>query len=274
MVQNPNPLTVYTALFNINRESVDGRTLSQYKLWLAETVKLFPKIIIFHDGSIKRTDLPGNTCKLVKIEKSNLPFFRLAKPLQKLLKVYHPQAKNDITFLLPTYSLVQYSKFSLAINAIEISKAKSLLWVDAGISRFIKHVSQDRLERNSIQLLKKNYLMALEIDLKNNFNLKSRLKNSEIGSSKRVVSGTSFWINALYVESLNIKICEMAHLWLNEGIWDNEQVMLRRLELWKDERIFLFDQGLAKTGQVANKLSNSNFNKLELLSSLFNKMVK
>ena len=92
------------------------------------------------------------------------------------------------------------------------------------------------------------------------------LVQAPIGSCKRIFSGTSFWINNAFTDQLNDLMLNTVQEWISEGIWDNEQVALRYLELWKTYKIFLIHQGQKKTGQVANKLGNYKFQHLNAVN--------
>ena len=63
-----------TALFDINREVTDGRTIRDYKLWLRNTVKNFPNTLIFHDGVCD--DLESDFRNLIRINPNELWIFK------------------------------------------------------------------------------------------------------------------------------------------------------------------------------------------------------
>ena len=241
-----------TALFDINRESIDGRSIDQYLNWLSKTLELFPTTIVFHDGSCDNFVFDKGI--FVKIEKNSLWIFKLSKKISEILKEFDPVAKADITFLNPLYSMVQFSKFELLVLAKNLSPAESYLWIDAGISRFLKEGSHSSILNNNVEkLLRRGYRFTFEIDLKNNLNFfKLKIRKSEVGTSRRVISGTSFWIK----EDSVITIWEMIQMnlviWLNENKWDNEQVMLRKI-VEDLESVNFIVQWNAWTGSVARK---------------------
>ena len=129
---------VYTALYDIAREKIDGRKFEDYKEWLKQTISIFPGIYIFHDGNL--SEFNKLDCKLLKVKFSDLEIFSKLHSVTDILDTFKPEATSDITFKTPLYSLVQYSKFELANHLKGVANFDSVLWVDAGISRFISSV--------------------------------------------------------------------------------------------------------------------------------------
>lgn len=249
---------VYTSLFDIGRDRVDGRSLQNYQNWLFETIRLFPQIIIFHDGSCDGLVEKGS--QLVRVEKSRLEFFEFLPYVSELTNYFSPKSPNDITFRLPEYSLVQFSKFELALKSLEISGAESVMWVDAGISRFLNSSNSLLLNQNATKLIREGYSFAFEINLRKNLDFK-RLKISSPlpGSCGRVISGTSFWIHEGAAQKLVCDVKQLLKRWKSDLIWDNEQVALRTLyesPLKLNSSHFVL-QKQDQTGSVARRLSNS-----------------
>ncbi len=189
---------VYTALFDIDRGNSDGRDIAVYKSWLKQTAALFESIVIFHDGCLDNFSIENS--HKIRVNPSKLYMFSYENYVQGVIEKGNVVSKNDITFKNAKYSLVQYAKFELAIEAMEIAEAKSALWVDAGISRFIKNFSSDdRIQRSAYALLQGAYAMRLEVDLRKNVRFPSlTLASSPVGTCKRVISGSSFWISHNY----------------------------------------------------------------------------
>lgn len=219
----------YTALFELGRESVDGRSIAEYKVWLSKTCKLFPGIIVFHDGCLDSFEHPDG--HLVRLELESLRTFGLLPRLSAVLENFTPKAAADITFRLPEYGLVQLAKFELAEKVFEMTNADSVLWVDAGISRFIPvPLNINNLQDFSMFLLKSRYDYFFEIDTRRNWNpLKIKLNRPGVGTSRRIVAGGSFWIRSHNIHSISLSAFNYAKSWVEAGIWDNEQILLRYL---------------------------------------------
>jgi len=263
------PCQAYTGLFDIGRSNIDGRNLDHYRAWLKLTIESIPNLVVYHDGSCD--DLIGLDCNFQRIPKESLKAFSYESDMKKILKEFIPSSPSDITFRLPQYSLVQFAKFELGNKVVEDFHAESILWVDAGISRFIeKTITQDMLNRSAHRMLMHSIDAAFEIDLRNNFNLKSwSISKSEIGSCRRVISGTSFWMHSRILQEFNQKIHKELENWLEFKVWDNEQVLLRSI-LPLEFRIHFIPQVFASTGGVAKAFGRNGGKVLPFLNSIIN----
>lgn len=265
---------VYTALFDINRSKSDGRDISQYKLWLTQTAALFEYIVIFHDGCLDSFTIEN--AHKIRVDSSKLHMFSYENYVRGVIDKGNVSAKDDITFKNAKYSLVQYAKFELAIEAMESAKAKSALWVDAGISRFIKNFSSDeQIQESANALLQGGYAMRLEVDLKNNVKLPSlTLASSPVGTCKRVISGTSFWISHSYSRELLASVTNHLEIWKQSGLWDNEQVLLRNLEPWNSHEVYFDIQGKNPTGSVCRQFTKISTCRMKMRNFLVQYLVR
>jgi len=249
----------FTALFDIGRNSIDGRGLDSYLNWLQLTIELCPNLIIFHDAQTDLSSISGGT--KILIDTSKLKTFGYLPYLEELFQEYRPKAYGDITFNLPKYSLIQYSKFELASILLVKFPAESYLWLDAGISRFLKNqISSSRIEDNASKLLKKGFDLMVEIDVKNNFLLHGlRIEKSDVGTCRRVISGTSFWLNSKSIFRLNGLIEETLNSWKDQRVWDNEQVLLRNILPNYILRVNYRRQLISPTGGVARWFGKKHY---------------
>lgn len=263
------PCQAYTGLFDIGRSDIDGRNLDQYRAWLKSTIECIPNLVVYHDGSCD--ELIGLDCNFQRIPKESLKAFSYESEVKLILNEFQPRSPSDITFRLPKYSLVQFAKFELGSKVVEDYNADSILWVDAGISRFIEQtITQDMLNQSVHRMLMHGIDGAFEIDLRNNFNLKSwSISKSEIGSCRRVISGTSFWVHSRILQEFNQKIHSELEIWLNHKVWDNEQVLLRSI-LPLDYRVHYIPQVFASTGGVVKAFGRNGGRIFPLLDSLIN----
>lgn len=267
-------IQVYTALFNLKRENIDGRDIETYLNWLEQTISYFPDILVYHDGSVGLER--KNDDRFIFVERNKLKSFSNLEIVNSILDSFIPLAKSDITFRLPEYSLVQFSKFELGKLAIQHSNARSLLWVDAGISRFIKPhtLFNSEVDYQARNLLEQGVEFVLEIDLKNNIDFNRRkIRNSLVGSCRRVISGTSFWYSSNFCSELNSKIEKGVMEWLKAGIWDNEQVMLRNLSPFSVKTKYII-QSKSPTGGVARSFLSKKLLKYNLIDKLIEKALR
>jgi hypothetical protein len=246
-------VTVFTALYDLDRESIDSRSFEIYVKWLKATIVLFPGIVIFHGGELDQYNLEN--CRLINKPLSELQTFKFQKEVLVALDSFNPTAPHDITFTLPKYALLQYSKFEFA--TLIPNPSDSVLWVDAGISRFIREISPNQLDISARKLLDSGVDSLFEIDIRNNLNLfKFQLRDSHIGSCRRVISGGSFWIRTSFVPKLYDSIQFGISEWLDRKQWDNEQVMLRKILPGFSELIIYVPQVSGIPGCVPRSLSN------------------
>jgi hypothetical protein len=261
----------YTALFDIGRGSVDGRTLQEYKDWLTKTLLIFPDIIVFHDGSLSNN---GFDERFMFIDKNSLNIYQHYNKILTVLKNFKPKSYNDITYRLPEYGLVQFSKFELGKIAANISNSSSVIWVDAGISRFLNNLTSSYNLQNQAQLLlNENIDLVLEIDLRKNIDFKKfKISTSEAGTCRRIVSGTSFWVETNYLNSLCIQISDRIEDWLQMGLWDNEQVMLRNLD-FSNIRVKYVLQKSNQTGSVGRNFLKNSIKKRNIIDKFLSRQM-
>ncbi len=264
----------YTALFDLGRENVDGRSIAEYRVWLSKTCRLFPGIIVFHDGCLDSFE--HSTGHFVRIELGSLRTFDLLPKLSAVLETFIPKAAADITFRLPEYGLVQLAKFELAEKVFEMTNTDSVLWVDAGISRFIS----DSLKINNLQnfsrfLLKSRYDYFFEIDTRRNWNpLKIKLNRPGVGTSRRIVAGGAFWIRSQNIEALSFSAFNYAKDWVEAGIWDNEQILLRYLlPIIQGKKLYV-RKGSALTALVPRIMMENSWRPSKVKNCWFNILMR
>ena len=261
-------LTVVTCFYNIGRENIDGRSEALYLHWLEETIKLFPNIVIFHNQAFSDPSL-----KFPKTVKTiHFPFneFWVSEYRELIERICNSNLghSSDITFRLPQYAMLQLSKFEFLSQAQKISDSKSLLWVDAGISRFVGKHSISQPESIAKRLLQEGYDSCFELDLGHNIDLrKRRIKNPAVGTNKKVIGGGSFWISSEVSADLNCLVRQEIKNWLANSLWDNEQIMLRNLaKKWtfKSKYLASFRGGTASVARyfLGSGISHLPFDRL------------
>jgi hypothetical protein len=264
----------YTALFDLGRENVDGRSIGEYKDWLSKTCKLFPGIIVFHDGCLDSFENPD--AHFERLELGSLRTFSLLPRLSAVLENFTPKAAADITFRLPEYGLVQLAKFELAEIVFEMTNTDSVLWVDAGISRFVPvPLNINNFQDFSRFLLKSRFDYFFEIDTRRNWNpLKIKLNRPSVGTSRRIVAGGSFWIRSRNIDALSLSAFNFAKSWVEAGIWDNEQILLRYLlPIIKGEKLYV-RKGNALTALVPRIMMENSWRPSKVKNCWFNILMR
>jgi len=140
-----NDVTIVTALFNIEREGMDGREWEEYLKWFEVTLNLRSPMVAFITEDLvdfvkeKRGKLP---IEIIVQTIDDIPYYHLKDQIQEILDSEEYKEKmadpGRIECKHAMYSVVQYSKFQWLKQAIEISKQGSdyYFWLDAGASRF------------------------------------------------------------------------------------------------------------------------------------------
>lgn len=264
---------VFTLLFDIGRSSVDGRSIEKYLKWLHKSGSMFENLVVYHDGCLDSIEIQD--CDIRKINKFDLIAFKQINEVRSVLTNMKPVALNDITFKLAEYSLTQYSKFELGKILIESDELESVLWVDAGISRFVSgDLKMEIFENQARSLVDSGFDSAFEIDIRNNLRLfPPRILNSEPGTSRRVISGTSFWFSKKFINEFSNLLLWQQRDWIRKGTWDNEQVMLRNVLPNQELKVKFIPQFFSETGGVARAFINEKVERNNILSNLINILI-
>jgi hypothetical protein len=144
--------TIVTALYNINRENLDGRSWDLYLHWFRNTLQLKSPMVIFVDPSMRDfVELRRSGYSTLIIEESieNAPYYHLKDSMDYVInsKDYQERIKDPsrIECKSSLYNIIQYSKFGWVKKASEINPFNTdlYLWLDAGISRFFNPVGLD-----------------------------------------------------------------------------------------------------------------------------------
>ncbi len=140
-----NDVTIVTALFNIEREQMDGRDWEEYLKWFTVTLQLKCPMTVFVTEDLvdfvkeKRGKLPT---EIIMQDVDEMPYYHLKDQIQEILD--SPEYKEKmadpgrIECKYAMYSVIQYSKFRWIKQAIQSASHGSdyYFWLDAGASRF------------------------------------------------------------------------------------------------------------------------------------------
>ena len=146
----PAPTTVVTGLWDINREHHgDGRSFASYVQWLERTLQMNAPFVVFAPAKtlarVRRArDATGYPTCYVPLELRDTPYHRLfAADVQELLGSAAYRWRNHHPFRVEAvnaeYDILQWSKIHLlnvAQNELNPFQSSSVMWVDAGLSRF------------------------------------------------------------------------------------------------------------------------------------------
>jgi hypothetical protein len=221
-------IQIVTALFDIQRESHDGRSVAEYLNYLGDILNKYSYVIVFHDcipQSYIESYPETNFCYL---EISDLPLFANLKDIKEVNEKYSNCPEADLVNKSDHYGIVINSKIHLLALAGKISESPYLLWIDAGISRFNLGKFPSVPKKDFSKFSK--YQAVFQIDIRNwlrNFRVfKSPSNWISPGSSTRVIGSGIFLLSREFVPELDKVLMKYVLENLRLGIWDTEQVNL------------------------------------------------
>jgi len=148
----PASATVITALWDINREIIgDSRKFTDYLAWMQATLQLNASIVVYASArTIQQIDISPlnnrNVC-LISMDVTSHPyhdlFFEANKNIIGSKKFKnHMQHPNRVEMKNPEYNIINWGKIELmrmTLLDFDPFKSEYVVWVDAGLSRFMKH---------------------------------------------------------------------------------------------------------------------------------------
>jgi len=138
--------TCVSALYDIGRAAIDGRSINEYTKWTELTLKsIKDPFVFFLDKSLGMKDTlikirsPIGPIQIIETSLDEIPMAKYYDQVKLIIDNPPPlKYPKDITNLLPHYVLIQYSKFGWLEQTIAANpfKTPQFSWIDAGFSRF------------------------------------------------------------------------------------------------------------------------------------------
>ena len=226
---------VVTAMYDIGRAAVDGRSIESYRPWLLQTLRSIQEPIVLYlenrlaDAGWKKDVLEvrqdiGPVC-VVTTTLEETPMWQFYDKVAAIIhrKAYQQLHPDDITNKLPAYVLIQYSKFGWLSDAAKRVLCDHLVWMDAGFSRFFTatdcrfQVRKKMLDVNRISVETSELFSQIGMITPDNY----------IGTNVCILRG-GLWV--LSKSLLPTLVSRIQQIWLNEmlekGRIDNEQIAL------------------------------------------------
>ena len=227
--------TIVTALYDINRNSQDHRTVEQYLEWFKETLKLKAPMVIFIEDKFKSfviENREAHNTKIIVTDHNEIPYFIYKSKIEEILnskeykeKIFHP---DRIECKLSMYNVIQYSKFEWLRFAItnKYFDTDFYFWMDAGCSRFFNNSDLNISWPQNLNLIKNNKLL-----IQGNINTERYIKNwtgedNYILDSNCILVGTLFGGNSEACIGIANLIKKYFELYLDKNIVNNEQILL------------------------------------------------
>ena len=137
--------TLVSALYNIEREGMDGRSWDKYLEWFGKTLQLKCPMTLFVTEDLEdfiKEHRGDNPTEIVVQKVEDIPYYHLKGQLDEIIASDQYKERisdpNRIECQHSMYSVIQYSKFKWLTQASELNPfdSKFFFWIDAGGSRF------------------------------------------------------------------------------------------------------------------------------------------
>ena len=225
-------VTVVSAFYNIGRETIDGRSINDYKKYIFNMLKTIKDpFVLYMDSTLNwneeiyRIRSSIGPIKIIETQLSDIPMWKYRDSVTNIANsdIFKSKLKypNDLTNLLPEYSLVIYSKFFWIENVfIENPYSSShCMWIDAGYSRFYKE---------GMYKIKSNIDNIFFVKVNNKLDLTKYITYDNYICTNECIFHAYLWITDKKSHSL-VK-SEIMRIWDDEMIskyrFDNEQIAL------------------------------------------------
>lgn len=220
-------VTAVTALYDVGRAGIDGRSVHEYVRWLNETLRIPLPFIVFLAPDFDASEVqlkPGD--KIVRVAKADFATFAQRDTIEQIIRTSETVNRRDIAFKLPEYGMLVMSKPEMMKRAAAETDADALIWIDAGLCRFLP----DLTGAEPVITAKEFGNMSIGMNITNHLSQHIRLKklpHRMVGTTLALMSAGDFIIARDYAQEASDLFDMMVQKeWLPEGKWDNEQVAL------------------------------------------------
>ena len=232
---------IVSALFNIEREGMDGRAWQDYLDWFERTLKLRVPMILFVTEDLKefieerRGDIPTG----IQVQTTDdIPYYHLKDQLDTIIasEQYRERIADParIECRHSMYSIIQYSKFKWLTQAAKLNPfdSKWFFWLDAGGSRFfddydlsLDYPSPNAME--SFEAMGDQFLVQMNMEYYPDLAEATEIPKTYLLNNRSYVLGSMFGGG---VESLKKVAEDIDDIFVNEMIGNdyvnNEQIAL------------------------------------------------
>lgn len=236
-----NKVTIVSALFDINRDEIDGRKWEEYLNWFEITLKLKCPMVLFVTEDVRefvenrRLSVPTEIC-VQSVE--DIPYFYLKSKIDSIISSneYVNKIKDPtrIECNHSMYSIIQYSKFKWLERVVIENPFDSeyFFWLDSGGSRFfedydlgLSYPSESALE--SLEEMGDKFLVQM------NMEYYPELSNSELLGKEYLLDNRSYILGSMFgggIQSVKNVSKFIEDIFVNEmvnnGFVNNEQIAL------------------------------------------------
>lgn len=240
-------ITAVTALYDLGRASHDGRGMNDYIAWLNKTLQVPLDFIIFLDPSFDTSQIQKKqNDRIVRVAFGDLLMSAHLPQVREIIARSKNINRRDLTFRLPEYSTLVMSKPEFMRRAAAITETEHLIWIDAGLSRFLPDLRGRTVVRGVETLLATNTLFSTSLYLAQRLRI-GKLPHYNIGKCVAFINAGDFIVARSFAAELENRVRFMVESeWRPAGLWDNEQVAIGCLifrDALPDMRILQTDAG-------------------------------
>ena len=267
-----NKFCLVTALFNINREKMDGsdgRDWDDYLEWFEKTLQIKSPMIIFAEDDLvdfieERREYPT---KIITHNVDEIPYYFLKEEIEGILSSDEYKSKIDcpqrIECKNSMYTVVQYSKFKWLEQSIELNPFDSryFFWIDAGASRHFDGFDVDnefpcKEALDSFEEIGEKFLMQLNMEFYKDIANALTLGEEYLWDARAITCGSFFGGNLEAVKKVSKEVDD---IWINKmikkGNVNNEQITLAYLLKTKPDLFVEYNRYNGKHMDIFTELS-------------------
>ena len=239
-----NDVTIVTALFNMNRDKLDGRKWNNYLKWFSNFLKLNSPLIIFTSPDLNefiKSRRSNINTKILNSDLNEIPYFYLFNQIKEIIN--SQKFKNNVKDINrieckdPLYLIIQFSKFFWLRKAafMNFFNSQQFLWLDAGSSRFFEDFNLKKSFPSTFgkYLLKDigdTFLVQMNYDCYPDLYNKSNLEFNYLYDNRSFVLGSLFGGNKKIIDKISDLVDDLLlNKMIKNGIINNDQVALAYL---------------------------------------------
>jgi hypothetical protein len=265
-------ITLVSALFNIEREEMDGRTWNEYLKWFDKTLNLNCPMILFATEDLqdfieqRRLTIPTEVI-IQTIEE--IPYYSLKNQIDDiLLSDFFKENVQDIDRIEckhSMYSVIQYSKFKWLEQAIEENpfNSKFFFWMDAGASRFFQNYefSQVFPSKNAVESLEEigdKFLIQMNMEYYKNLATAETLSDDYLYDCRSFTLGSFFGGTENGIRQVSNQVDNvLRNQMMANGFINNEQIALGYLLKKKPDLFVQYERYNGEHMDLFNELTKN-----------------
>lgn len=218
-------ITAVTGMYDVGRAAFDGRSMREYVDWLNKTLRVPLPFLVFLDPQFDASEVelkPED--RIVRVALSDYAMFGHKERIEEICASSPHVHPRDIAFKLPVYGMLVMSKLEMMKRAADETDAEGLLWMDAGLSRYLPDLT------GAVPVIGAEELKDISIGIHATAHLAQfirlgRLPRYVVGNCLAQIAAGDIYVRRDFASELSDRLQFMVETeWLPNDRWDNEQV--------------------------------------------------